>query len=166
MENKQLSQLVRVLQLISATMILGIAGLAIVTLLFVNWDKINTELSPLGLIALIGPLVSCASALILPGIVLKQTAAQYAKANPKPELHSLMRASGQAATTSCIVSLALAEGGALMALVIWMISNNLLGLIGAFFGLAIIVLKFPTSGKVERRLADFREEVKLQQRGI
>jgi hypothetical protein len=164
MENRQLSSLVRVLQIISAAMIMGIVGFAIVTLLIVNWDKINTELLPLGLIALVTPLTSVAAAFVLPGIVLKQSAAQYAKANPKSELHSLMRASGQAATASSVVSLALAEGGALVALVIWMISGNLLGLLGAFLGLAMLVIKFPTYGKVEQRFADFRDEVKLQQR--
>lgn len=164
MENRELSNLVRVLQIISAAMIMGIVAVAITSLLIVNWEKINSELSPLGLFALIGPLVSCAAAFVLPGIVFKQSASQYASANPKPELHSLMRASGQAATTSSIVGLALAEGAALMALVIWMVSSNLLGLIGAFFGLAMVILKFPTYGKVEQRFADFREEVKLQQR--
>ncbi|MFM7561445.1 MAG: hypothetical protein ACKO81_00265 [Planctomycetota bacterium] len=66
MENRQLSSLVRVLQIISAAMIMGIVGFAIVTLLIVDWDKINTELSPLGIIALIGPLASCAAAFVLP----------------------------------------------------------------------------------------------------
>ncbi|MFM7561444.1 MAG: hypothetical protein ACKO81_00260 [Planctomycetota bacterium] len=81
-------------------------------------------------------------------------------------MHSLMQASGQAATTSSIVGSALAEGGAFMALLIWLVSSNLFGLIGAFFGLAMLVLKFPTYGKVERQFADFREEVKLQQRSV
>jgi hypothetical protein len=166
MENHQLSNLVRVLQIISAAMIMGIVAVAITSLLIVNWDQVNTELLPLGLIALIGPLVSCGAAFVLPGIVFKQSAAQYANANPKPELQSLLRASGQAATTSSIVGLALAEGGALLALVIWMVSGNLLGLIGAFVGLALLVLKFPTAGKVEQRFADFREEVKLRQRSV
>lgn len=165
MENSQLSKLVRVLQIVSALMILGIASFAIATLLIVNWEKINSELFPMGLLALMGTLFSCAAAFILPGIVFKQSAVQYAKANPKPELHSLMRASGQAVTVSSLVSLALAEGGALMALVIWMVSTNVLGLIGAFLGLALIVLKFPTYGRIEQRFADFREEVKQQQRG-
>ncbi|MFM7117483.1 MAG: hypothetical protein ACKO0N_12690, partial [Planctomycetota bacterium] len=130
MENRQLSSLVRVLQIISAAMIMGIVGFAIVTLLIVDWDKINTELSPLGIIALIGPLASCAAAFVLPGIFFKQSATQYASANPKSELHSLMQASGQAATTSSIVGSALAEGGAFMALLIWLVSSNLFGLIG------------------------------------
>ena len=39
MENRQLSSLVRLLQIITAAMIMGILGFAIVTLLIVNWES-------------------------------------------------------------------------------------------------------------------------------
>lgn len=164
MENRQLSQLVRVLQIISAAMIMGIIGFAIVTLLIVDWEAINTELSPLGLLGLVMPVATGAAAFVVPGLVFKQAAAQYARANPKSELQSLMQASGQAASAKSIFGLALGEGGALIGLVTWLVSSNLLCLIGAFFGLAVVVLKFPTYGQVEQRFADFREEVKTLQR--
>ena len=164
MENSQLAGLVRTLQIIAGALIMGVVMFAVVTLVLVNWEKVNIEFSPLGLVALIVPLVLSAVSVFIPGVVFKQAVSQFASRNPKPELHSLLRASGEAATARTIIGLALAEGGAMLSLIIWMISGNILGLIGAFIGLAALILKFPTYGKVEQQLADFREELKLQQR--
>lgn len=164
MENNQLSTLVRTLQIIAGVMISGIAGFAIVTLAIVNWNQVNAELTPLGLVALVVALISCVAAFLVPKLVFKQAVNQYANTHPKSELHSLLRASGQAVMTSSFIGVALTEGGALCALLLWNVSGNLLGLIGAFFCLATAILKFPTYGKMEQRLADFREEVKLLKR--
>lgn len=166
MENPQLAGLVRTLQIIAGALIMGIAMFAVVTLVLVNWDKVNIEFSPLGLVALIVPLVLIAFSAFVTGVIFKQAVTQFASRNPKPELPSLLRASGEAATVRTIVGLALAEGGGALALVIWMISGNILGLIGAFICLAAMILKFPTYGKVEQQLADFRQELKLQQRSV
>jgi len=165
MENRQLAGLVRTLQVVGGALIFGLASFALVTLLIVDWGKLNVELSQLGLIVLIASITSAVLAFILPGVIAKQAATQYASANPKPELNSLLHASGQAVSVRSIIGFALAEGGAFMALLVWMISGNVLGLIGAFLCLAVLILKFPTTGKIEQQMADFREEVKLQQRG-
>jgi hypothetical protein len=62
--------------------------------------------------------------------------------------------------------MALREGGALLGLVVWLIESNVLGLVGALLGLGLMILTFPTSGKLEQKLADFRAEVKSQQRSV
>lgn len=164
MENSQLSSLVKILQIISAALIMGVIGFAVVTLLVVNWEKVSASLTPLGILALALPLVTGATSLILPGVIFKQAASTYARENPKPELASLLRASGAATTTQTIIGMALREGGALLGLVVWMVESNVLGLIGALIGLGLMILTFPTAGKVEQKLADFRAEVKAQQR--
>lgn len=166
MANPQLAGLVRTLQIIAGALIMGIAMFAVVTLVLVKWDKVNIEFSPLGLVALIVPLVLSVFSAFVPGVIFKQAVTQFASRNPKPELQSLLRASGEAATVRTIIGLALAEGGGFLALIIWMISGNILGLIGAFICLAAMILKFPTYGKVEQQLADFRQELKLQQRSV
>ena len=166
MENSQLKGLVKILQIISASLILGVLGFAVVTLLVVNWEKVSASLTPLGILALALPLVTGAMSLILPGVLFKQAARAYARENPKPEVASLLRASGTAATTETIVGMALREGGALLGLVVWLIESNVLGLVGALLGLGLMILTFPTSGKLEQKLADFRAEVKSQQRSV
>jgi hypothetical protein len=165
MENSQLNSLVKTLQIISAALIMGVVMFAIVTLVISDWEKASASLTPLGILALAIPLVSGGMSLVLPGVIFKQAASSYAQKNPKPEMASLLRASGEAATTQTIIGMALREGGAILGVIVWMIESNVLGLIGAFIGLGLMILTFPTLGKVEQKLADFRAEVKAQQRG-
>ena len=165
MENPQLTQLVRIIKIIGGALIMGVVIFAIVTFLIADWGKANAEFSPIGLAGLAFAVAACAASFYVPGVIFKQAAQQFAAANPKPEVQSLLQASGQAVTTSTIVRLALNEGGAFMALLVWMISGNIFGLVGAFFCLAAMILKFPTSERVEQQFADFRQELKQQQRG-
>ena len=164
MENKQLTALVKNLQIISAALIMGVLFFAVMTLLLVDWEHVSAKLTPLGLLALALPLVLGAISLFLPSMLFKQAASAYARENPKPEIASLLRASGVAATTQTIVGMSLREGGAFLGLAAWFLESNLLGLIGMFIGLGLMILTFPTYGKIEQKLADFREEVKSQQR--
>lgn len=164
MENNQLNALVKVLQIISASLMAGVLFFAVVSLLMVDWAKVSIGLTPLGIAAVVVPLLTGIMSLVVPRILFRQAASAYARNNAKPEIASLMRASGSAATTQTVVGMAMREGGALVGLIVWLLDSNLLGLIGAFLGLALMILTFPTSGKLEQKLADFRDEVKTQRR--
>lgn len=164
-EDGSLDQRVLVMQIIMAALAMGVVSfMGIAIFIRFSQQQAPPEMPVLTYIALGYTPIALLLQAILPGMMAgarTQTPERLeglaGKGDEVPAVGSLC-ARYQALL---IISLAIIEGAAFLALIAYLIDGNLLTLGAAVVLLAVLLAKFPTLGRVERWIEERREAMKL-----
>lgn len=164
-EDVSLDQRVRVMQIIVAAMALGIVSFMGITIFIrLSQQQAPPEMPVLTYIALGYTPIALVLQAILPGMMAaarSQTPERLeglaGKGDEVPDVGSLC-ATYQ---TLLIISMAIIEGAAFLALIAYLVDGNVLTLGAALVLLAVLLAKFPTVSRVERWIEERREAMKL-----
>ena len=156
------------LQIISAGILLAAVFFAVVIAWIVNWNEVTSAVPLMTLIAAGTALSLIMLSFVIPRVSsstsIPATAHELTQAKRNVEDELTLQNFVQQLTVEQIIFSALIEGAIFLNLVVFLLDKSQVSLAVSGIGLAILILCFPTKGRLRNRIGDRMEAVRQEMR--